>query len=223
MGFGVETPRYSLYFPYIILYFVLNITYKYTLLIIYNIYNIYNTKYHKICLLTLFQMMKNVLFLANDQHFENDWKNVFDMCLAWCYIYVWLLIYYVSVFICSSTDIWCKIINISCIYLHYLQSYDYLNICIIIYWNILEYIQRWRVMLKKKFSAERVKHRNLLINLKTTYQNLISHPNKVNQTHTRPLGFVETARNHFHHKMVDSHIICKWRNIYLKSYIISPG
>ena len=78
------------------------------------------------------------------------------MCLAWCYIYVWLLIYYVSVFICSSTDIWCKIINISCIYLHYLQSYDHLNIFIIIYWNILEYIQRWRVMLKKIFSAERV-------------------------------------------------------------------
>ena len=102
-------------------------------------------------------MMKHVLFLANDQNFENDWKNIFDMCLAWCYIYVWLLIYYVSVFICSSTDIWCKIINISCIYLHYLQSYDHLNIFIIIYWNIFEYIQRWRVMLKKIFSAERVK------------------------------------------------------------------
>ena len=106
--------------------------------------------------------MKNVLFLANDQNFENDWKNIFDMCLAWCYIYVWLLIYYVSVFICSSTDIWCKIINISCIYLHYLQSYDHLNICIIIYWNILEYIGIYSALarnVKKILSAERVKMR----------------------------------------------------------------
>ena len=42
-------------------------------------------------------------------------------------------------------------INISCNYLHYLQIYDHLHI------YILEYIQRWRVLLKKIFGAERVK------------------------------------------------------------------
>ena len=53
-----------------------------------------------------------------------------------------------------------KILNISCNYLHYLQSYDHLNICIIIYWNILEYIGIYSGLariVKKIFSAERVK------------------------------------------------------------------
>ena len=74
--------------------------------------------------------MKNVLFLANDQDFENYWKINLYMFLAWCYIYVWLLIYYVSVFICSSTDIWCK----TFMQLSSLWPFEY------IYHNILEYI-----------------------------------------------------------------------------------